>query len=317
MPILDWEETITCPYNPSHQITPQRIQFHLVKCRKNHPNSDVEICPFNSTHHVPKSERESHMTTCESRKFVELAKYSNASSTKANNKYMEVTSCGPPKPYNQARFEVMEEDWEKEASIKKSYDPSKKASKVPVLRNLQGATPSQRRDFRASEKIRIGALQNGLVVEDADLKKIVNREKICKAEVVSKENYDEPLRRPTSGNKVQAAVCNAPSRQGSVTSALLAAHIGRGRAVRAPYQRVGKSWTVELQQENDPDNSVSENVGGDKSSIRIVQSLGRLKSNDQAQEEVNNNPCLNNMDNQMKSLQIGKGRGQRVLLRRK
>ena len=26
MPVLDWEKTITCPYNPSHQITLERIQ---------------------------------------------------------------------------------------------------------------------------------------------------------------------------------------------------------------------------------------------------------------------------------------------------
>ena len=26
MPLLDWEKTITCPYNPSHQITVERIQ---------------------------------------------------------------------------------------------------------------------------------------------------------------------------------------------------------------------------------------------------------------------------------------------------
>ena len=26
MPVLDWEKTITCPYNPSHQITVERIQ---------------------------------------------------------------------------------------------------------------------------------------------------------------------------------------------------------------------------------------------------------------------------------------------------
>ena len=43
--------------------------------------------------------------------------------------------------------------------MKKSYDPKKKASKTPVLRNLQGATPSQRKEFRAQEKIRIDALQ--------------------------------------------------------------------------------------------------------------------------------------------------------------
>ena len=37
--------------------------------------------------------------------------------------------------------------------VKQSYDPSKKATKAPVLRNLQGATSSQRKEFRAKEKV--------------------------------------------------------------------------------------------------------------------------------------------------------------------
>ena len=99
MPVLDWEKTITCPYNPSHQITVERIQvptftyqlgqhsfiiwsflvsslnilnvslqFHLVKCRKNHPGSDLKVCPFNASHHVPAPEEEFHMKTCSDRK---------------------------------------------------------------------------------------------------------------------------------------------------------------------------------------------------------------------------------------------------------
>ena len=95
MPVLDWEKTITCPYNPSHQITVERIQvltstsqidlhslylelilslnlipvqFHLVKCRKNHAGSDLKVCPFNASHHVPAPEEEFHMKTCSDRK---------------------------------------------------------------------------------------------------------------------------------------------------------------------------------------------------------------------------------------------------------
>ena len=31
MPLCEWEKTVTCPYNPAHQITIERIQWHLVK----------------------------------------------------------------------------------------------------------------------------------------------------------------------------------------------------------------------------------------------------------------------------------------------
>ena len=54
-----------------------------------------------------------------------------------------------------------EENWELEATIKTSYDPRKKASQLPVLRKLEGATPSQRKEFRAMEKVRLEDLESG------------------------------------------------------------------------------------------------------------------------------------------------------------
>ena len=65
MPICSWEKTITCPYNPSHQITQERIQTHLVKCRRNHPEVDLMVCPYNASHHVPKPEEQFHVTSCQ------------------------------------------------------------------------------------------------------------------------------------------------------------------------------------------------------------------------------------------------------------
>lgn len=69
------EDLITCPYNASHQIRPQRIQYHLVKCRKSHPHVELEICSFNASHHVPKSELNEHLLKCPERGFAELQKY--------------------------------------------------------------------------------------------------------------------------------------------------------------------------------------------------------------------------------------------------
>ena len=61
-----------------------------------------------------------------------------------------------------------EEDWESEATVTRSYDPRAKAEKMQVgrqktstemtakqvLRKIEGATPSGRREFRAMEKHR-------------------------------------------------------------------------------------------------------------------------------------------------------------------
>ena len=71
-----FSQTVTCPYNRAHQITLERIQYHLVKCRRNHPSTDHVICPYNATHHVLRPEEQYHISTCPDRKIVELAKYS-------------------------------------------------------------------------------------------------------------------------------------------------------------------------------------------------------------------------------------------------
>ena len=160
MPLCEWEKTITCPYNPSHQITVERIQWHLVKCRKNHPTSDHVVCPYNASHHVPKPEEQYHISTCSDRKIVELSKYSWAMDRPGYHGNLSMPPPSNPQWGNTAADD-MEENWEKEATVKQSYDPKKKASNAPVLRYVQGATPSQRKEFRAKEKVRLETMQQG------------------------------------------------------------------------------------------------------------------------------------------------------------
>ena len=145
MPLLPWEKTLTCPYNPAHQITKERIQFHLVKCRRNHPEADdIETCPYNASHHVPKPELEFHMSECSERKIVELAKYKWATEQSG-----PVRVGTRPQPSGMSNQEVMnlmmrDENWETEATVKQSYNPQSKCAKSLVLRKLPGATPSER-----------------------------------------------------------------------------------------------------------------------------------------------------------------------------
>eukprot|EP00092_Neocalanus_flemingeri_P031565 GFUD01034276.1.p1 GENE.GFUD01034276.1~~GFUD01034276.1.p1 ORF type:complete len:315 (+),score=112.78 GFUD01034276.1:87-1031(+) len=234
MPLLEWEKTITCPYNPSHQITVERIQWHLVKCRKNHPASDHVVCPYNASHHVPKPEEQYHISTCSDRKIVELAKYSWAMDRPGQHGNL---SMPPPSNIHWGNSDMgMEENWEKEATVKQSYDPSKKASTAPVIRNLQGATPSQRKEFRAKEKVRIETLQAGL--EDSVSRSRETQQEmttVVRPAMVRRDSAMEPLRRPTIGGQSDGV---GSSRPGSVTSAILAAHLGRGAGLAG--QKDGK-----------------------------------------------------------------------------
>jgi len=264
MPLCDWEKTITCPYNPSHQITVERIQVHLVKCRRNHPASDIVVCHYNASHHIPKPEEQYHVATCPDRKIVELAKYSWAMDRPSHHGNL---SMPPPSNINWGNSVTggMEENWEKEATVKQSYDPSKKATKTPVLRNLQGATQSQRKEFRAKEKVRIETLQAGLD-DSMNMSRETNKseEKISVRPGLLRRDSGAAmmgqLRRPTIGGQSEGG----SSRPGSVTSALLAAQLGRGggqpgQRVTAQLRRPGSvvGWGTDTNTTRDTDSGVN------------------------------------------------------------
>ena len=280
MPLCAWEETITCPYNPSHQITAPRMQVHLTKCRKNHPKSEVGICAFNATHHIAKPELEYHQATCPDRKMVELTKYSYASSSKPS-------SYDPP-PLSSSRsvsssasasvaFNLMEENWEKEATVRNSYDPKKKASGSTVLRYIQGATPSQRSEFRAQEKLRLDNLE------------AENRKKSSMAPVVKEIESDVntpkfvsrksaasplPLRRPsfignadlnTSSGSCFGSVNTSinmdgvSTRQGPITSHLLASYAKSGKS-RSSVKSINDSFDEEQRRKDEEQSLLEERL---------------------------------------------------------
>ena len=66
---------LTCPYNMAHQIRPERMQYHLIKCRKQHPELSLVVCPYNATHHVKRSDEHEHLLACPDRRIVEIQKY--------------------------------------------------------------------------------------------------------------------------------------------------------------------------------------------------------------------------------------------------
>ncbi|XP_021371503.1 uncharacterized protein LOC110462051 [Mizuhopecten yessoensis] len=62
--IYDPEEMIECPYDKVHMIAAKRMQYHMMKCRRNHPGADFAVCPYNARHEVRKPELRYHMVNC-------------------------------------------------------------------------------------------------------------------------------------------------------------------------------------------------------------------------------------------------------------
>lgn len=124
-----YEETVQCPYEKSHIILKHRFQTHLIKCKRSHPDIQLEICPFDQTHHVAKNEldvsfnfnftiiatffsnrynllMQNHVKTCPSRAVFDLHVY-NVSGGSRN------TVAPPPKLAIPKKQELGgEENWD-------------------------------------------------------------------------------------------------------------------------------------------------------------------------------------------------------------
>nr|XP_032642574.1 gametocyte-specific factor 1-like isoform X3 [Chelonoidis abingdonii] len=70
---LDPEKLIQCPYDRYHQIRACRFPYHLIKCRKNHPDiaEQLATCPFNARHQVPRAEIRHHISSCDDKSCIE------------------------------------------------------------------------------------------------------------------------------------------------------------------------------------------------------------------------------------------------------
>uniref|UniRef100_A0A3Q1G8P8 CHHC U11-48K-type domain-containing protein n=1 Tax=Acanthochromis polyacanthus TaxID=80966 RepID=A0A3Q1G8P8_9TELE len=68
----DPDKLVQCPFDKNHQIRVCRFPYHLLKCRKNHPElaRELKTCPYNARHLIHKHELARHIETCENRMSV-------------------------------------------------------------------------------------------------------------------------------------------------------------------------------------------------------------------------------------------------------
>jgi len=126
------------------------------------------------------------------------------------------------------------EDWEKEANVKKTYDARKASTKKTVMRKIEGATPSERREFREKEKQRHARLEQGLSSED-DLE------------------FDPTIpglgrKEGRVGSSSRGGILRRPSvvpQSDSILDQLMRLHLGRGKVKKPgePLRRPGEATT--------------------------------------------------------------------------
>ena len=178
MPLLPTDDTRLCPYNKTHEILVTRWDNHLIKCRKQHPNSGIVICKYVWSHHIPIEEIESHEKDC-AKSEINVGNAATAEPT------FEI-----PDPLRAHRpcDVVIDPEWEEEVP---TYDPTAAAMSKPVIRLMQNMTKRERQEGREKERIRIRQLE-----EAAKKEKDAPKAEIPKVE----GSMPRTLRRPNAEN---------------------------------------------------------------------------------------------------------------------
>ncbi|KAI9581102.1 hypothetical protein GQX74_014485 [Glossina fuscipes] len=136
------DDMVACPYNKSHMMLRKSLAKHLVKCRPNYLNVELQKCPFNNTHLVTDAEFINHVNICPDRKLI----------TQYN--------C-VPKLEDHPQHKPIETDENWDNTEVEDYDPKKYLENARVLRQPEGACPSARNEFIKKERQRLGYDDDG------------------------------------------------------------------------------------------------------------------------------------------------------------
>lgn len=178
---LGYNELQQCPYEKAHRIQAHAMSKHLFKCRKNHPNHKLVSCPFNESHRVAAPELKLHTQKCEDRASFETYKYCIATASPnvpdgAKSPDLVYNNSPPKDPFKSYRDRTgrtSDEEPEPEkpsASLNNddecwddmdvpAYNPQKYCEKAKVIRKATLKTPSEKKAFYESERLRLQELK--------------------------------------------------------------------------------------------------------------------------------------------------------------
>lgn len=124
------------------------MQFHLTKCRAQHPNAEKITCPFNSTHIVNKVELDLHLKWCKER----IALDNLVCKVGSDSPFVKPPTLTPVAPAYTSANEV----WGEEIAVGESVlDKVKEVSQSkPTFHNKICAPKSERKAHKLNERMR-------------------------------------------------------------------------------------------------------------------------------------------------------------------
>lgn len=98
------EKIVPCPFDPLHLIREGGLQYHIVRCMKNHPG--YMTCPYNACHRLKdRAAFERHLKVCENKDMM----LRDAIRDKCITKHGDVSET--PIDVGNSSWNTEEEDW--------------------------------------------------------------------------------------------------------------------------------------------------------------------------------------------------------------
>ncbi|XP_053687718.1 gametocyte-specific factor 1 homolog [Sabethes cyaneus] len=156
---LGYDELLQCPFEKAHRVQAHAMSKHLFKCQKNHRNMKFITCPFNGTHRVAADDLKIHVAECKDRGVLDTYKYPISTSaanvpSPADLVYNTRPPTGSSVSHNN---NVNEECWDNMDAP--AYNPEVYCAKAKVIRKATLKTPSEKKAFYESERLRLQDLK--------------------------------------------------------------------------------------------------------------------------------------------------------------